>query len=175
MIGGPRWTHDRAALFPLLLVQEPLVHGVAELQRRQRAAELRDLLIAESEPQIQASLQLLQVLVRKALRPHHASPVQAPVSPLQPAAHVPLEEHAAAAPIPPPASLPPCAEFGGAALHLLPVAHRWRATQFAAMATATSLSLSLSTSGVTVWLRGQEWRGLFISERFGGWRVGTFL
>ncbi|RWW89771.1 hypothetical protein BHE74_00001185 [Ensete ventricosum] len=41
-------------LLLLLLVQESLAHRVAELQRRERVAELGDLLVAEPEPQVEA-------------------------------------------------------------------------------------------------------------------------
>jgi hypothetical protein len=96
----------------LVVVQEALAHGVAELEGRERAAELGDLVVAESELQIHTALELLQVVVRQAPRPPHpanlrgAGPGQGPLlaghhhgprrpprprrlgTPLQPAPHV---------------------------------------------------------------------------------------
>ncbi|RZS01354.1 hypothetical protein BHM03_00031195 [Ensete ventricosum] len=73
----------------VVIVQEPLGHGVAELQSRERVAELGDLLVAETEAEVKAPLELLQVLVRQALRPRDAdgSLVPATVG----AVHVSLE------------------------------------------------------------------------------------
>ena len=50
---------------------EALGHGVAELERRERASELGDLVVAEAEAQVGAALELLQVVVRQAPGPPH--------------------------------------------------------------------------------------------------------
>ena len=50
---------------------EALGHGVAVLKRRERAPELEDLVAAEAEAQVNASLDLLQVVIREAPRPPH--------------------------------------------------------------------------------------------------------
>ena len=50
---------------------EALGHGVAVLERRERAPELGDLVAAEAEAQVNASLKLLQVVVREAPGPPH--------------------------------------------------------------------------------------------------------
>ena len=50
---------------------EALSHGVAVLERRERAPELGDLVAAEAEAQVNASLELLQVIVCEAPGPPH--------------------------------------------------------------------------------------------------------
>jgi len=54
-----------------LLVEEPPGHGVAELERGQRPAELGDLAVREAEAEVEAALELLQVVLREAPRPDH--------------------------------------------------------------------------------------------------------
>lgn len=54
-----------------LLVEEPAGHGVAELERGQRPAEPGDLAVREAEAEVEAALELLQVVLREAPRPDH--------------------------------------------------------------------------------------------------------
>jgi len=54
-----------------LLVEEPPGHGVAELERGQRPTELGDLAVREAEAEVEAALELLQVVLREASRPDH--------------------------------------------------------------------------------------------------------
>jgi hypothetical protein len=54
-----------------LLVEEPPGHGVAELERGQRPAELGDLAVREPKAQVEAALEVLQVVLREAPRPDH--------------------------------------------------------------------------------------------------------
>ena len=71
---GERWRR-RLLLLLLprcpLLVEEPPGHGVAELERGQRHAELGYLAVREAEAEVEAALEVLQVVLREALRPGH--------------------------------------------------------------------------------------------------------
>jgi hypothetical protein len=74
----PIWERRRRRLLLLLilprrplLVEEPPGHGVAELERGQRPAELGYLAVREAEAEVDAALELLQVVLREALRPGH--------------------------------------------------------------------------------------------------------
>ena len=55
----------------MLLVEKPLAHRVTQLKSWKRVAELRNLIVAEPESEIEATLELLEVFVRQALRPPH--------------------------------------------------------------------------------------------------------
>lgn len=71
---GERWRRRLLLLLlpgRLLLIEEPPGHGVAELERGQRPAELGDLAVREAEAEVEAALELLQVVLREALRPGH--------------------------------------------------------------------------------------------------------
>ena len=57
------------------VVEEALAHGVAELERGERAAELGDLVVAEAEAEVGAALELLEVVVREAPGPADAAVV----------------------------------------------------------------------------------------------------
>jgi hypothetical protein len=69
---GGIWCGGLVLLRRLLVVQlEALAHGVAQLERRQGAPELGDLVVVEAEAQVGASLELLEVVVREAPGPPH--------------------------------------------------------------------------------------------------------
>ena len=55
-----------------MLVEEPLAHGVAELEGGEGAAQLRDPVVAEAEAQIRAPIELSQVVIGETPRAAHA-------------------------------------------------------------------------------------------------------
>ncbi|CAL9076679.1 unnamed protein product, partial [Musa textilis] len=82
------WTRQRRRSDPAAAVARPRTSG---------SWKLGDLLVAETEPEVEAPLELIQVLIRQALRPRDAAgSLLLAARPV----HVPLERHPAALPRP---------------------------------------------------------------------------
>lgn len=77
-VGDGRRGVGGGVIVVVLVVEEALAHGVAELERRECAAELGDLVVAEAEAEVGAALELLEVVVGEAPGPVHHPVVRAP-------------------------------------------------------------------------------------------------